>query len=250
MTVSGSRFTSGMAPLGRLSDMHRFFVDPRAMAGERFAIPAAVSHQVTRVLRLRDGDEITLLDGVGQEARCRLEGSECVALERGAAQGEPAHQLTVWQALLKGDHLEPVIRHGTELGIARFRLFVSERCVVRELSPRKLERLQAVAREAAEQSERGIVPPVDAPVSYAQALKSAAPGSVLLFERQKTKRLTKMEPPSGVFIGPEGGFSPAEIEGAGWAGVPIAGLGPRILRSETVAVAVAAAILSRTGDFA
>jgi 16S rRNA (uracil1498-N3)-methyltransferase len=230
--------------------MHRFFVDPRAMAGERFAIPAVVSHQVTRVLRLHDGDEITLLDGVGQEARCRLEGSECIVFERRAAQGEPDHKLIVWQALLKGDHLEPVIRHGTEIGIARFRLFVSERCVLRELSPRKLERLQAVAGEAAEQSERGIVPPVDAPVSYAQALKAAAPGSVLLFERQNAKRLTQIEPPPGVFIGPEGGFSPGEIEGAGWAGVTVAGLGPRILRSETVAVAVAAAILSRTGDFA
>jgi 16S rRNA (uracil1498-N3)-methyltransferase len=230
--------------------MHRFFVDPRAMAGERFAIPAVVSHQVIRVLRLRDGDEITLLDGLGQEARCRLDGGNCVVIGRGEATGEPTHQLTIWQALLKGDHLEPVVRHGTEIGIARFRLFISERCVVRELSPRKLERLQAVAREAAEQSERGIVPPVDAPVSYAQALKAAAPGSVLLFERKGSKRLTQMEPPPGVFIGPEGGFSPGEIEGAGWAGVPVAGLGPRILRSETVAVAVAAAILSRTGDFA
>jgi 16S rRNA (uracil1498-N3)-methyltransferase len=230
--------------------MHRFFVDPGAMAGERFAIPALVRHQVTRVLRLRDGDEITLLDGVGQEARCRLDGGNCVVIERAAAGGEPSHKFTVWQALLKGDHLEPVIRHGTELGIARFRLFVSERSVVRELSAKKLERLRAVAREAAEQSERGLVPPVDAPVSYAQALRAAAPGSVLVFERQNTKRLTQREPPPGVFIGPEGGFSPGEIEGAGWAGVAVAGLGPRILRSETVAVAVAAAILSRTGDFA
>ncbi|MEP7040051.1 MAG: RsmE family RNA methyltransferase [Chloroflexota bacterium] len=230
--------------------MHRFFVEPAAMAGERFPIPTAVAHQVTRVLRLRDGDEMTLLDGMGQEARCRIEGSSCVVIGRGEAGGEPNHKLSVWQALLKGDHLEPIIRHGTELGIARFRLFVSERCVVRELSPRKLERLQAVAREAAEQSERGIVPPVDAPVSYLAALKAAAPGSVLLFERTRGKRLTQLEPPPAVFIGPEGGFSPGEIEGAGWVGVPVAGLGPRILRSETVAVAVAAAILSRTGDFA
>jgi len=233
-----------------LNRVHRFFVDPGAMAAERFPLPASIAHQVTRVLRLRDGDEITLLDGLGQEVRCRLDGGNCVVIERGEAAGEPAHQLTIWQALLKGDHLEPVIRHATELGIARFRLFVSERCVVRDLSPRKLERLQAVAREAAEQSERGIVPPVDAPVSYAQALKAAAPGSVLLFERQNTKRLSQMEPPPGVFIGPEGGFSPAEMEGAGWAGLAVAGLGPRILRSETVAVAVAATILSRTGDFA
>jgi 16S rRNA (uracil1498-N3)-methyltransferase len=205
---------------------------------------------VTRVLRLRDGDEITLLDGLGQAVRCRLEGGNCVVVEQGVAGGEPTHQLTVWQALLKGDHLEPVIRHGTELGIARFGFVVSERCVVRDLSPRKLDRLRAIAREAAEQSERGIVPPVDAPIPFAEALASATPGSVLLFERHEGKRLTKVEPPPGVLIGPEGGFSPDEVAAAERAGLAIAGLGPRILRSETVAVAVAAAILSRTGDFA
>ena len=230
--------------------MHRFFVDPVAMAGERFPLPGSLTRQVTRVLRMRDGDEITLLDGLGGEVRCRLDGGECIVVERGAAGGEPTHQLTVWQALLKGDHLEPVIRHGTELGIARFGLFVSERCVVRELSRRRLDRLQTVAREAAEQSERGIVPPVDEPVRFAEALGAAAPGSVLLFERHEGKRLTDLEPPSSVFIGPEGGFSAAEVEAAKRAGLAIAGLGPRILRSEAVAVAVAAAVLSRTGDFA
>jgi 16S rRNA (uracil1498-N3)-methyltransferase len=225
-------------------------VEPAAVAGDRFPIPAGVVHQVTRVLRLRDGNEITLLDGMGSEVQCRLEGGECVVIERRITGGEPRHQLTVWQGLLKGDHLEPVIRHGTELGIARFGLFVSDRCVARELSPRKLERLRAVAREAAEQSERGIVPPVDEPVTYAEALRAAAPGSVLLFERPREKRLTEVEAPPSVFIGPEGGFSPAEVEAAERAGLAIAGLGPRILRSETVAVAVAAAVLSRTGDFA
>ena len=122
--------------------MHRFFLEPAAMAGERFPMPPAIAHQVGRVLRLGDGDEITLLDGLGDEVRCRLEGGDCVVLERRAAGGEPRHQLTVWQALLKGDHLEPVVRHGTELGIARFGLFVNERCIARELSPRRLERLR------------------------------------------------------------------------------------------------------------
>jgi len=220
------------------------------MGGARFAIPAEIGHQLKRVLRLRDGDEITLLDGLGGEVQCRLEGGECVVVERRRASGELTHQLAVWQALLRGNHLEPVVRHGTELGIARFGPFVSERCVARELPPRKLERLRAVAREAAEQSERGIVPPVDEPITFAEALNAAAPGSVLLFERHDGKRLTELEPPPSVFIGPEGGFSPAEVEAAERAGLAIAGLGPRILRSETVAVAVAAAILSRTGDFA
>jgi 16S rRNA (uracil1498-N3)-methyltransferase len=230
--------------------MNRFFVDPAAVASDRFPVPDEISHQVSRVLRLRDGDQITLLDGLGAEVHCRLEGSECVVVERRQAGGEPSHQLVVWQALLKGDHLEPMIRHGTELGIARFGLFVSERCIVRELSPRRLERLRAIAREAAEQSERGIVPPVDEPIVFEKALQAAASGSVLLFERHEGKRLSEMEAPVSVFIGPEGGFSPDEVAAAERAGLAIAGLGPRILRSETVAVAAAAAILSRTGDFA
>lgn len=230
--------------------MHRFFIDPTASAGDRFPIPSPIEHQVLRVLRLQDGDEITLLDGLGGQVRCRLEGGNCVVVERGVAGGEPTHQLTVWQALLKGDHLEPVIRHGTEIGIALFGLFVSERSVAREASPRKLERLRAVAREAAEQSERGLVPRVDEPVTFAEALAASAPGSVLLFERHDGKRLSELEPPNGIFIGPEGGFSPDEVAAAERAGVAIAGLGPRILRSEAVAVAAAAAILSRTGDFA
>jgi 16S rRNA (uracil1498-N3)-methyltransferase len=230
--------------------MHRFFVEPTALVAARFPIPASIDRQVTRVLRLREGDEIILLDGLGAEVECRLEGGECVVVERRQAGGEPKHQLTIWQALLKGDHLEPVIRHGTELGIARFGLFVSERCVVREVSPTRFERLHSVAREAAEQSERGLIPLVDKPVTFEAALAAAAPGSVLLFERHGEQRLTDLEPPSNVFIGPEGGFSVAEVEAAERAGLAIAGLGPRILRSETVAVAVAAAVLSRTGDFA
>jgi 16S rRNA (uracil1498-N3)-methyltransferase len=227
--------------------LHRFFVEPDAMAGEQFPLPAGIAHQVTRVLRLHDGAQLMLLDGHGQSATVQLQHGACVVESRGPAGGEAAHRLTVWQALLRGDHLEPVIRHGTEIGIASFRLFVSERCVVRELSPRKLERLRAVAREAAEQSERGMVPEVAAPAAFGEAL--AAP-SVLLFERHDGARLSALEPPAGLIIGPEGGFSPDEVAAAERAGLPVAGLGPRILRSEVVAVAAAAVVLSRTGDFA
>ena len=227
--------------------LHRFFVEPAEMAGERFPLPAAIAHQVSRVLRLRDGDRFVLLDGRGEQVTVRLEGGACVVEERAAASGEPAHRLTISQALLRGDHLEPVIRHGTEVGVAAFRLFVSERCVAREISPRKLERLRAVAREAAEQSERGLVPEVAAPVPFADAVTSA---SVLLLERADGPRLSELEAPGSVVIGPEGGFTPGEVAAAEGAGLALAGLGPRILRSETVAVAAAAVILSRTGDFA
>jgi 16S rRNA (uracil1498-N3)-methyltransferase len=119
--------------------------------------------------------------------------------------------------------------------------------VAREISPRRLERLRAVAREAAEQSERGMVPEVAAPVTFADALASA---SVLLMERTDGPRLSALEAPASVVIGPEGGFTPDEVAAAVRAGLALAGLGPRILRSETAAAAAAAVILSRTGDFA
>ncbi len=225
--------------------MNRFFVD--GIPTDRFPLPVAIVHQVLRVLRLHDGDEITLVDNAGSQARCRLDDGDCVVVERGAAGGEPAHRLTVCQALIKGDRLDEVIRHGTEIGVAAFRLIVSERCIVREVSPRRLERLRAIAREAAEQSERGLIPPVHDPVPLAEVLEAS---SVLLYERHDRDRLSRMESPGSVIIGPEGGFTPAEVEAAAVAGVRLAGLGQRILRSESVALAAAAVILSRTGDFA
>ncbi len=227
--------------------LHRFFVDPGILADERFALPPTIERQVRKVLRLIDGDRLVLLPGDGTQAVCRLDGSDCLIEERGPVTSEPGHRLTIVQALLKGDALEEVVQHATEIGVAAFRLVVTERCVAREISPRKLERLRAIAREAAEQSERGIVPAIKAPVSLAAAL---APGSVLLFERHQGVGLRDLEAPSAVVIGPEGGFSPAEVKAAEDAGVTFAGLGPRILRSQTVAVAAAAVILSRTGDFA
>jgi 16S rRNA (uracil1498-N3)-methyltransferase len=228
--------------------LHRFFVDPDEMAGDRFALPAAIERQVRAVLRLRDGDPLVLLPGDGTEAACRLEAGECVVEERRTAAGEPGHRLTVVQALLKSDALEQVVQHATEVGVAAFQLVVTERCIVRDLPERRLARLRTIAREAAEQSERGIVPAVLAPVALTDAV---TPGSVLLYERHDGVRLGQTEtPPSTVVIGPEGGFAPSEVEAAVEAGASLAGLGPRILRSETVAVAAAAVILSSSGDFA
>jgi 16S rRNA (uracil1498-N3)-methyltransferase len=228
--------------------IHRFFVAPGDMAGDRFPVPPSIERQVRTVLRLGDGDRIVLMPGDGSEALCRLEAGECVVEERRSVASEPVHRLSVVQALLRGDGLEQVIQHATEVGVARFRLVLTERCVAREVSPRRLERLRTIAREAAEQSERGAVPDVHAPVRLADAIN---PGSVLLFERHDGARLRDLEvPPTEVIIGPEGGFSPAEMEAGIGAGAIVAGLGPRILRSETVAAAAAAAILSRTGDFA
>ncbi len=228
--------------------LHRFFVPPAEASGDRFPLPASIGHQVGSVLRLRDGDGIVLLTGDGSEARCRLAGDECVVEERRRSEGEPSHRLTVVQAVLKGDGLEHVVARATEVGVAEFRLVLSDRCVARDLSLRKLERLRAIARESAEQSERGLVPAIREPVPLDQLL---VPEAVMLYERAETDpRLGELEPPSAIIVGPEGGFTPGEVTRARDAGVRIAGLGRRILRSQTVGPVAAAVVLSRTGDFA
>lgn len=228
--------------------LHRFFVSGDEAAGDRFPLPAPIVRQVRTVLRLGDGDAIVLLTGDGTEARCRLLGDECLVEERRPSTGEPSHRLGVVQALLKGDGLEEVVQRGTEVGVSDFRLAVTERCVPREISPRKLERLRTVAREAAEQSERGVVPEVRPPAPLGSFLE---PGAVLLYERAGADpRLGELDPPRTILVGPEGGFSPSEVARARDAGLTVAGLGPRILRSQTVAAVAAALILSRTGDFA
>lgn len=230
--------------------IHRFFV-PAGTVGERDALPlpTSIAHQAQRVLRLHDGERLVLLEGDGMEHLCMLGGAALTVVERRPARGEPRHRLTVVQALLKGGGLEAAIRAATEVGAAAFRLVVSERCIVRELSPHKLERLRAVAREAAEQSERGVVPGVDAPMPLGEAI---GPGSVLLWERANpgVNGLGSLHPPHAVVIGPEGGFTPDEVATAERAGATLAGLGPRILRSETVASVATAVVLSRSGDFA
>ena len=227
--------------------MNRFFVPPGTTAAERFPLPGSIAHQVRRVLRLRDGDRVALLEGDGRLAVCRVAGDDCVVEERREVGGEPRHRLTVCQALLKGDALDHVVRQGTEIGVAAFRLVLTERCVAREVSDRRLERLRAIAREAAEQSERGVVPGVDAPVPLREML---APESVVLYERNDGITLGQLPPPASIVIGPEGGFSPAEVEAAQAVGATLAGLGPRILRAESVALSAATVVLARAGDFA
>jgi 16S rRNA (uracil1498-N3)-methyltransferase len=230
--------------------VHRFFVAPGTVAArDRLQLPGELEHQVRRVLRLRDGAEVVLLEGDGTEARCVISGQELVVSERRASSGEPRHRLTVVQALLKGDGLEEAIRAATEVGVAGFALAVTDRTVARDLSPRKLERLRSVAREAAEQSERGMVPPIEAPRPLVELI---GPGTVLLWERGGPEQpgLAALDAPTRLVIGPEGGFTAAEVAAAQRAGATLAGLGPRILRAASVAAVAAAIALSRAGDFA
>jgi 16S rRNA (uracil1498-N3)-methyltransferase len=231
--------------------IHRVFVaDLRA--GETVLSGSEAQH-LLGVLRAGPGTRVRAFDGRGLEADGVVTGAEPlrVTLELDAPHKsvvEASLSVTLAVALLKGDKLSEVVRRGTELGVVRFVLFVSERCDVREVSPNKLLRLRRVAQEAAKQSGRSVVPEITEPQKL-EALKPVEPDGLCLVAqphaRSTLQGVLSEHTPERVTVvtGPEGGLSPAEVEALRAAGAHVVHLGARILRAETAPVALAAALL-------
>ncbi len=240
----------------------RFFVPPDTFEGERVSLRGAAAHQLRHVLRVRPGERIVLLDNTGQEFETVLDTVSADACEgsivaQHPSPNEPRVRLTLYVALLKHDKFEWVLQKGVELGVAAFQPMLTERCVAGEVRPHRLERWQRIVREAAEQSERGLIPPVAASLGFAAAVAQAAQAglSLIPYEEEHGRSLRavlreQFDPDTFVnlFIGPEGGFAPAEIALARLRDVLTVTLGPRVLRAETASLAAASAVLYEYGE--
>jgi 16S rRNA (uracil1498-N3)-methyltransferase len=239
----------------------RFFVPPAAIDGRRVSLRGPAAHQLRHVLRVRPGDEIMLLDNTGWEFETVVEtvGAESCAgriVGQHPSSNEPRVRLTLYAALLKHDKFEWVLQKGVELGVAAFQPVSSARCVGVEASSQKLERWRRIVREAAEQSERGVIPLLAAPLPLAEAVAQAAHRglSLIPFEEERilslraALRAQPLAEAVSLFIGPEGGFSPAEIELARAHQVVPVALGLRILRAETASLAAVAAVMYEYGE--
>lgn len=242
--------------------MHRFFVPPDTISGEEVRLGGDLAHQIVRVLRLRRGERVVLLNSRREEYDVELleVGAEQVTgrvVARRDASREPVVHLTLGLALLKGDHFEEVLEAATQLGVAVVRPFVSERCVVREVSAQKAARWARVAKEAAETARRTVVPEIAEVVAFADLCRQAdvAHGFVLPWEGERAHPLHDALHEIRVVhareesfrillaIGPEGGLSHEEALLAGEHGAHVVTLGPRVLRSEVAAVAAVAQVL-------
>ncbi len=204
------------------------------------ALAAEDRHHLERVLRLRPGDAMTVGDGAGRWRRCRF-GPVIEPLEGPVAVPAPRPEVAVGFAVLKGGRSETVVQKLTELGVDRIVPFVAERSVVRleqARADRLAQRWQRVAREAVMQCRRLWLSEV-APVRAFDELESA--GAVLAVPTGEA--LAGDE--SLVLVGPEGGWSSAEL-----AAVPgHVGLGAHVLRSETAAIAAATLLCARRGGY-
>lgn len=244
--------------------MARFFVDSKDMEG-RFLILTGENAAHGKVLRLKNGDEVTVCDGQGQECRCRVSDVSPgqISLEvssREDSRSEAQVQARVFMAFPKADKLEHVIQKATELGAYEIVAFPTARCVSRpdeKALGKKLERWQKIAASAAEQSGRGRIPRVTVLPGYREALKEAAQAElpILFYENEAacTLSMALAARPGfqtvSLMTGPEGGLEREEVEQAAAAGLRICSLGRRILRCETAPLCALSAVMYAAGEF-
>lgn len=233
------------------------------VASERIEVVAAAAHHLLRVLRLGPGDEVQAFDGRGAQrpmrvAEVRPGAVVLEAMGEVSVQARSGVELTVLQALAKGDKLPRVVRAVTELGATRIGLVVTHRTVARPAGERATGlaiRLSRIASESARQCRRADVPEVEGPERLDVWLTRPQGPSLRLAawegESVPLSDALPAEPPASVtiLIGPEGGFDATEVAKIRAAGFQTVSLGPRILRTETVATALCAVLQYRFGDW-
>lgn len=222
-----------MNPVLRSSAAH-LFVESLAAADDP-PLTDADAHHLFRVLRVRDGEVVTLSNGLGAWAPFVVADRSLRAAGELVQEGPP-RACRIATAIPKGDRLDWMVQKLTEIGTTEIALVQFARSVVRwetERGERQLERLRRIVREAASQSRRTWLPTLAEPLPFAQVAQAS--GAVLLDPAGEVG----VDDVCSVIIGPEGGFDPRELE----HGLSLRSLGPTVLRIETAAVVAAARIL-------
>ena len=232
--------------------MVRLYVSPEKLQGARATIDEAAHSHLIKVLRLAPGAEIQVFDGTGTVIEARIEsvGKSSVEItlgERFQVPG-PLCAITLLQSLPRGERMDFIVQKTTELGVARIVPVLTEFGMVKPSASRR-QRWQTIAEEAARQCGRADVPEIVDFLTLRPALAQFAGKEdtrFMLWEGERTcsfrAALAAGPREVALLVGPEGGFSHAEVSAAGESGFVPVSIGPRILRAETAAmVAVALA---------
>jgi 16S rRNA (uracil1498-N3)-methyltransferase len=242
----------------------RVFVSSSDISADTVSVSGADARHLAVVLRLRPGDPFTAIDEFGRQHRATVASVQPRLVtgsitEVVAEETEPHTRIAVAQAVPKGARMDLVVQKCTELGAADIWPMITERVVVSmddERAAERRERWQRVAREAARQAGRSVIPEVAAVAPLAEVLKRAASRDLcLLFTEEEPQTSLRAILGGGirassivVLIGPEGGFTRTEVAAAEEAGAVQVTLGPRVLRTETAAVVATALCLYELGE--
>jgi len=232
-------------------------------AGAIVPLPAAAAHHVARVLRASVGDKLTVFDGSGAEfaatiARIGKDGVSVKLAAGHALSRESPVACRLAQAISSGERMDLTLQKAVELGVTAVQPLYSERSVVRldaARAEKRVEHWRQVMIAACEQCGRNTIPEIATPqpiLEWLGALPAAGPDEHrVLLSPHAGQRLQELPRPAAVTLlaGPEGGFSAIEADSAGRHGFVAVRLGPRILRTETAALAALAAMQTLWGDF-
>ena len=242
--------------------MQRYFLPADSFTDERVTITGEDFHHITRVMRMEPGETVLAVNPEGQTALVSIEEITndtvgAAVLEWKREETELPVRVTIASGLPKGDKLEYIVQKGTELGAFSFLPYTASRSVVKwddKKAGKKRDRLQKIAKEAAEQAHRSVIPAVSAPVSFQALLDQAGEYDFKLAAFEESARegetsalaavLHKASPGDSILFvfGPEGGISAREMELLLQSGFTACGLGPRILRTETAPLYALAAV--------
>lgn len=238
-------------------------VSPQEIRGQRIALrDTSTVHHLCRVLRVKVGDRLQCLDGAGSRyfgavMACSRD-AVLIEVDRRLIDPPQPHRLTLAQALIRPERFEWVIEKATELGVSRLVPMMTHRTVRGQLTdrgPSRLERWRRIAAGAMVQSGRAVLPVIDAPRTFREVLEQlkgqrallllslaaqAVPLRAALVNHQRGLNLA-------LLVGPEGDFSPEELEQAAQGGAEHVSLGYAVLRSETAAIAAVAIVQHLTG---
>ena len=240
--------------------MANFYINKEDITENIATIKGEEAQHISRVLRMKKGDNVTLCDGEGTFYDAILtdfcDKTVTAEILKGyPAPTEPKVQLTVFQGVPKNPKLETVIQKLTEIGAVRLVPMDTKRAVAKLDKSAKVERLRKIAQEAAKQSKRGIVPEVTDCVPFKKAVEMAAQADLALIPYEEEAEVSlkgvlrgKSPETVSVMIGPEGGFDKSEIQLAKDAGIQSVTLGKRILRTETAPLTVASVVLYELGE--
>jgi 16S rRNA (uracil1498-N3)-methyltransferase len=239
----------------------RFFADEALRAGGTAVLPEDAAHHAVHVLRLRAGEEVTLFNGRGGEYAGRIAAIERLRvtvdlLEQRALERESPLAVTLVQGVSSSEKMDFTVQKATELGVAALQPVIAARSTGRiagERAAHKRAHWQRVAIAACEQCGRNRVPQVLAPLPLAEYCRStlAGPGLLLSPAAQLGLRdaAARLQSTVALAAGPEAGFTGAEEALLAEAGFVPVRLGPRVLRTETAALAALAALNALAGDF-
>jgi 16S rRNA (uracil1498-N3)-methyltransferase len=251
-----------------LMQRRRFYAAP-ASIGERVVdLSSEESHHLARVVRLRAGDEAFAFDGCGREYRCRVVVADArrarlEIIEALASDVEPALDLTLGQALAKGEKFDFIVQKATELGVRSIVPLITENADVKlsgERAERRAERWRRITLEALKQSGGRRLVDIRQPTPLADfiaaitANENDTPPALLVFSERGgmaiSEALCKVDHIRRVvaLVGPEGGWSDGELGLLESSGARMVTLGPRILRAETAALVAVTLIQHRLGD--